>query len=161
MFSMERLLVLGSMVLFAMLVLSFTRSSLSHSESTLNNEALVTGVALSQSMIEEIQSRAFDENTITAAVTTTSGLTSAASLGTESGETTSTNFDDVDDFNSYSRTESLERLGNFYISVDVCYVNYSNPTVKVTSKTFNKRIDVNIYNLYLPDTLSIYKIISY
>jgi len=158
---MERLLVLGGLVLFAILVLSFTRSSLSHTESTLNNEAMVTAVALGQSMIEEIQSRAYDENTIATSIVSTSGLSSSASLGAETGESISTNYDDIDDYDGITRTQSLDRLGNFSISVDVYYINYSNPDVKVTSKTFNKRIDINIYNTYMADTLTINKIISY
>jgi len=161
MFSMERFLVIGGTILLTVLILNFSRSDYNQSTASLNNEAIVTAISICQSMLEEIQTRAFDEATVSTFVTDPSELSNVVLMGKESGEVDSTQFDDVDDFNGYLRTFTLPRLGDFDTSVDIYYIDEANPDNEVFVKTFTKRIDISITNAFLPDTLVINKIISY
>jgi MSHA pilin protein MshD len=118
-----------------------------------------TGIA--QSVLDEIQTRSFDEFTITKPTTSIDSLTSAYMLGPESGEAGPTQFDDVDDFKGYSDNNSTTRLGNYSIAVDVGYVTFANPSAFTNTRTFTKRINIKVYGQYMSDTLSMSHIIAY
>jgi hypothetical protein len=127
----------------------------------INNEAILTATALAQGMIDEISTRAYDEKTKTSGVTVADSLTTSGSLGPDSGESSVSLFDDIDDFNNYTKTSGLQRLGNFVFKVNVYYVQNLLPDTKILTRSFSKRIDVAVYNQYLPDTLKLKTIISY
>ena len=59
----------------------------------------------------------------------------------ESGEVYP-NFDDVDDFNNYTRSDTIPKMGIFNISVSVSYMNDN--FVETTSKTYNKNVTVQV-----------------
>lgn len=59
----QTMLVLGGIVLFSYLILNFNNASISQLNLSLENEAIITATAVGQSIIDEAQSRAFDENT--------------------------------------------------------------------------------------------------
>ena len=88
-------------------------------------------------------------------------------LGPEAGETTTpasfAKFNDIDDYNGYTETDSMGILGAFNIRAKVSYCTKMNPDLPSSVRTFSKRIDVFVYNkyLYLLDTLKLSKVISY
>jgi hypothetical protein len=82
-------------------------------------------------------------------------------MGKDGGESVSTQFDDIDDYNNHTRTDTLNRMGTFNTKVLVYYIDKSNPETKSLTRTFTKRIDVNITNFSLPDTLTFSHIIGY
>lgn len=161
MLSTERLLIIGGLILLSIIVLSYNTTSLEQTSNNLNNEAMITGVSLGQSLLDEISSRAFDENTVSSNVTSPNNLTVPPNLGAEGGESIVTQYDDIDDFNNYPRNDTLQRLGVFNLSTKVYYVNSNSPDIKSNVRTFSKRIDVKISNIYMLDTLSVHKIVSY
>lgn len=161
MLSTERLLIIGGLILLSIIVLSFNTSSLEQTSNNINNEAMITGVSLGQSLLEEISSRAFDEKTVSTNVSSPTDLTVPPNLGKESGEIISTQFDDIDDFDGFSRNDSLPRLGIFNLQSEVYYVDANTPETKSNVRTFNKRIDIKISNIYMADTLTLHKILSY
>lgn len=161
MFSIERIFVTGGIMLLSVLTLIFGSSKSDQIVVNLNNEAIITATALGQSLLEEIESRAFDENTVSTYAEFPNELTSYALLGPESGEINSTQFNDIDDFNNYSNLHTLSRLGDFLIAIEIFYVSPQNPEIKVTSRTFSKRIIINITNPYLLNRIQINKIVSY
>jgi hypothetical protein len=125
------------------------------------SESVIDASGLAQSIIDVIQSKAFDENTITDAVEQLDSLTAADKLGPESGEYKHTEFDDIDDYNNYSTTVSLDRMGDFDINVNVFYVETLNPQTKSSTATYSKKIELSIINYSLIDTLKYYHIVSY
>lgn len=161
MFSVERILVTVGIMLLTVLILNVNQSQNTHSSTVLFNESVISASALAQSMLDEIQSRAFDENTIVSAADAVTDLTVNASLGPDGGESNSTQFDDVDDYDGYGRVDTLTRLGTFNTAVDVYYVTKANPSASSGSRTFVKRIDVFITNAYLADTVKFNHLIAY
>lgn len=146
-------------LIMGILFLNVYSSINTRSDSMMNNEAAITGTAIAQAIINEIKCKAFDQNTVSKAVVKASLLTT--SLGRETGEINSTQFNDVDDYNDYSTADTLNRLGVFYINVNVNYINNMLPDEISNSPTFYKQINICVTNFGLPDTLRFYQIISY
>ncbi len=159
--SSQFLLLAGGILFFTNLVLTFNRSSMSQALVVYENESFIYGESLSQGLIEEIQTRAFDENTVSSMVDSLEKLSPANSLGYESGEDSINQFDDIDDFNNYVFTDSLSGQGNFVINVSVYYINTYLPDVKSNFPTFSKRVDISMDNPYLQGTVRVSKIFSY
>jgi len=157
----QQILAIGAIVLLSFIVLSYGNTSNGMLETAFFNEGVISGSALAQSLMEEIQSRAFDEATISQAVTSVNDLTSSYSLGPDNGESNISSFDDVDDYNGYTKTDSLSRMGNFTLSVDIYYVEELNPEVKSLSKTFSKRIDVEVANSAVSNSITYSNVVSY
>ncbi len=161
MHSGQNFLVIGSIVLFSMLIISFYQGENYRTATTIYSDALLSSSGIGQSLLSEILMRKFDENTINDTLETPSELTTSGSLGTDSGESAVISYDDVDDFDGYTQIDSLSILEAFTTNVEVYYVNPSQPDVKTSTRTFYKRIDIGISNSYLTDTTKFYYIISY
>ena len=159
----QQLLTIAAIMIFTLFALSANSSQLNQSSTTYFNEAILVAADLGQSLIEEIHSKAFDENTILGAVDTAVNLTAPNLLSHDSDEglnnyegyakthgyDASTTFDDVDDYNGFSRDYTDKLLDNFTTSVKVYYVNPSNPSTISNLSTFAKKVEVTISNPYL------------
>jgi hypothetical protein len=154
-------LLAGGILFFTNLVLTFNRTSMSQALVVYENESFIYGESLSQGLIEEIQTRAFDENTISATVDSVEGLSSVNGLGYDSGEDAMNKFDDIDDFNNFTFTDSLSGHGNFDVNISVYYINNYLPDVQSSLPTFSKRVDISMDNPYLQGTVKVSKIFSY
>ena len=159
--SPQFLLLAAGILFFTNLVLTFNRTSASQGLVVYENESFIYGESLSQGLIEEIQTRAFDENTVSGYVDFPEELTFADSLRHEGGENQVNEFDDIDDFNNYTYIDSLSGRGNFVVKVSVYYINISSPNVKSSLPTFSKRVDISMDNPYLQGTVTVSKIFSY
>ena len=155
------LLAIAGVILLSNLILNVHKANTERMIATYTSESVIDASGLAQSIIDMIQSKAFDENTIKAAVWQLDSLTAANKLGPESGEYKHTEFDDIDDYNNYTATVSLDRMGDFDINVNVFYVNPLNPQIKSSTATYSKRIELSIINYSLLDTLKYHHIVSY
>ena len=161
--SAQFLLLAGGIIFFTNLVLTFNKTSMSQALVMYENESFIYGESLGQRFIEEIQTRSFDENAISGMVDSPEDLTPVIQLGADGSEngTNKSTFDDIDDFNSFTYTDSLSGHGNFVINVSVYYINNYLPDVQSSLRTFSKRVDISIDNPYLQGTVQISKIFSY
>lgn len=158
---MQQLLVIGALIILGSLVLTFNRSTQNVNTNNYFNIALIDATASAQSLIEGIQTKAFDETTVSASVSSTSELTPTASLGRDAGETVTTQFDDVDDYKNYTEVDSFQQFGAFSLSVQVNYVQKYSPETISSTPTFLKKVDVTVTNPFLVDSLTLSRIISY
>jgi hypothetical protein len=161
--NIQQLLTICGIVIFTMFTLTSNSARLKQTSSSSFNEAILVAADLGQSLIEEIHSKAFDEQTVLNAIDTVIDLTSTLSIGYETGEglnnyngyakthgyDESTTFDDVDDYNDFSRDYPDKLLDNFNIAVKVYYVSLDNPSIKSNVQTFAKKVDITISNPYL------------
>ena len=154
-------LTIAGVILLSNLILNVHKANTNRMLANYTSESVIDASGLAQSIIDMIQSKAFDENTVSKAVWYPDSLTTAIKLGPESGEYMHTDFDDIDDYNNYSTTISLERMGDFDINVKVFYVSIPNPQVKSSIPTYSKKIELSIINYSLLDTLQYHHIISY
>ncbi len=157
----QQLLTIAAIVLLSVLIINVNQASNQRLTAMYSNEAVLTGTGIAESMIDEIESKAFDQNTVNKSVSDVSELTGVYNLGPELGETNSLNFNDVDDYNDYITTDSLERMGTFHIKVSVAYIKTMDPSIETNSRTFTKKISVFVTNKNLSDTLKLYDAVSY
>lgn len=155
------LLTIAGILLLSNLILNVHRANTERMIATYTSESVINASGLAQSIIDEIQTKAFDENTITTAVSKTELLTPVKNLGPETGEVKNTDFDDIDDYNNYTTKITLDRMGDFDLKVKIFYINTSNPYNKSSSSTFSKHVEVLVTNYSLLDTLKFNHIISY
>lgn len=125
--------------------------------------------SLATSEIQRATGLAFDQNTVTAPVTSTSALTAAGALGVETGEvdTVEDAFNDFDDYNNFHKWIKADtiffRSADFYIHSKVDYVTITgNAIVTSSSPTYTKRIVVYVSSPYMgTDTITASTLYSY
>ena len=154
-------LTIAGLILLSNLILNVHKANTGRMIATYTSESVIDASGLAQSIIDMIQSKAFDENTITDAAWELDSLTAVNKLGPESGEYKHTDFDDIDDYNNYSTRISLDRMGDFDINVKVFYISFLNPKIKSSTITYSKKIELSIINYSLLDTLKYHHIVSY
>ncbi len=131
---------IAALGMLTFVILNSNKTSLSTLDSITYNKGLIAANSLALSLFNEISSKAYDENTITG-TTIVSANDFSPNLQAESGETYP-NFDDVDDYNNYSRTEIIPQIGKFNIRVKVEYIRDN--LVKTTARTYNKNVTIII-----------------
>ena len=157
----QMMLSIVAMIFLSMLILNVHSSTSDKLIILYSNESVIEATGIVQAMFEEIQTKAFDENTTTTPAKERDLLTSAFSLGKETGEVACNDFDDIDDYNNYTLTDTANVMGTFNLEVFVNYVEETSPYDTTSEKTFMKRIDISISNESLPTTLTFNKLISY
>lgn len=132
---------LGAMMLLSVIMLRVNTANLTNEAIRDDAQYGVLANSIATSIIEEAQSKAFDEKTDTTNVTALTQLSSV--LGPESGETEST-FDDFDDYNGFTKRDTSMPSTVFDVSCQVVYVTPDNIKGSTSNRTWNKKIVVTI-----------------
>jgi len=132
---------LGAMMLLSTIMLRVNTANLTNESIRDDAQFGVLATSIATSIIEEAQSKAFDEKTDTMNVTARTQLTSV--LGPETGETEDT-FDDFDDYNGFTKRDSTMPSATFDISCQVVYVEPGNILGSTSNRTWNKKLIVTI-----------------
>jgi len=151
----QMLLVLGALVIFSMLALSMNSSILTSTETSIETESIRTATDVAQSMTSEITSKEFDLAVTNGTLDDIMDLTAPYSLGPAWNESYP-NYNDVDDFDDFSKTVTTPRLGDFTINVEVKYVPRNNPDQVVYYRTKMKRIKVVVNGPSLENPVTVY-----
>ncbi|NOZ61468.1 MAG: hypothetical protein GXO74_07280 [Calditrichaeota bacterium] len=159
---MQNFLLIGAFVILGILILSINSTIFVTNKAITENEVHITGIGLGQALIEEITSRSFDENTTgSKRVASPSQLTGVDNLSKETGEPP---FDDVDDYNNFSKKVDTPRIEGYVINVKVGYANPLTQRNFISTKTYLKRIEVTVKNpkyMHNPDSLILATVVSY
>ena len=156
-------LTIAAFVLLSTIMVGFYRNLARSGDTVVDAQSGIAELTLATTYMELSQGLAFDEATIDSYYTAAqiNALTSPSSLGPNnpppSGEPTEagfSTFDDIDDLNSFSITDSSFRgiSGIYRTTFSVSYVNPSNLSQVSTTRTFCKRVDMSIWRLYPPAT---------
>ncbi len=148
----QLLLTMGGMFLLALVVLRVNNNFLRTSDIMYNTKYGVLAVSLATSVIEEANGKKFDANTDTSAVEDESYLTSPSGLGPKYGEVYP-NFNDFDDFNNYTKTDSTLPSAVFNIKCRVVYMEPSgNKLIEVNKRTWYKKLEVMVTSKAMKST---------
>jgi hypothetical protein len=149
------MLTLGSFILLSTILVAFY-GNLAVGETTVSNaQAGINELTYATTYMELANGLAFDEFTVDSFVTTAniSRLTDPAYLGRENpaptpepNEVGFTTFDDIDDLNNFGIS------GVFKTTFKVKYVDPLDLNLVKTTRTFVKRIDMNVVRLYPAST---------
>ena len=145
--NIQSMLAIGSLFLLSMVSLNFNSALLQSNTAEIENKVYLTAFSLADDLIEEIKQKNFDEKTLVFPTVNRSTLTQTASLGPESEAYPY--FDDIDDYNNFSRDADAPHSESYHISAKVYYVSESDPDSKSTNQTFHKRVDVTVSSPYL------------
>jgi len=158
------LITIGALLLLSLVILRVNRGFLNTDSVLLDSKLGVLATSVATSLMEEANSKAFDQNTDTVSVNSLTSLSST--LGPESGETYP-NFNDFDDFNGLHIIDSTMPSAKFIVDCKVEYVTPSNPDSAVGNRTWHKKLTVEVSSPSLlgqddkPDTLRMSTIYSY
>jgi hypothetical protein len=145
----QTMLVLGALVIFSLLLPSLNGSLLYSDRTITSTNAELTAIALSQKFLAEASTKVFDKVCLTSHPTHASDMTAVASLGKDTGETYP-NFNDVDDYDNLSLTDSTSLPSVLYTITATCdYVDPANPDNISSSPTFVKKLRITVTGPYL------------
>jgi hypothetical protein len=137
-----------------MISLRFNSSALENATVEVENKVYLTAFSLADDLIEEIKQKAFDAATVKFPTTNPSDLTPANSLGHGYWEVYP-NYNDIDDYNGFTKTISVPHAENYNVSCQVCYVSETNPNTKVMTQTFYKKTEVTVTSPYLKNPVKL------
>ncbi len=184
----QMLTVVFALVLLGVVTLVINQMLADKAQVMLQAEASLTAISLGQTMLDEIKTKSYDAVTAPSGsiyppdggtkVYDSSAFTSPSGLGPSGTESHNVplpespdtvypfksiqNYNDVDDYNHYSRYVYSSVLGTFFITDTVYYVIESSPDMQSTTQTFFKKIVVTIthpnmsYPLQLSD-IAVYR----
>lgn len=154
----QMIMVIGAMMLLSAIVLRVNSGNLNNESIRDQAQYAVLATSIATSIIEEAQSKAFDQFTDTNSVSVLTQLSSV--LGPETGESEDT-FNDFDDYNGFTNRDSTMPSAIFDIKCQVVYVDPSNILGSTASRTWHKKINVTITSPFSPDTFKTSSIFSY
>lgn len=152
--SAHSLLSMGSMLILSLTSMNFNSSVLENSTVQIENKVALTAFSLADDLIEEIKGKSFDEVTKPFPVSNPANLTPADSLGPETGETYK-EFDDIDDYNGYSKSVNAPHAEDYRVVCLVQYVDGDNPDVVSSTQTFYKKVTVTVTSPYMKNSVSL------
>jgi hypothetical protein len=143
-------LTIGAMALLAVISLRFNTTLLQNRTTEIENKVYLTAFSLADDLIEEIKQKAFDEKTVEWKALPADQLSPSSSFGpVDPGESTSTTFDDIDDYHGYQKAVSLPHVENYSVFSTIDYVTASNPDLTSSSQSYFKRVTVRVTSPYL------------
>lgn len=182
----QMMLAVMAMSLLGLIILSANSSLLDNEQVVMDSEFGVASISLATSLMEEVLGKAFDEACADTTVGTINDLTPIISLGPDASEvyrstdSSSTDFDDVDDFQSFwiefvadtSKPKIATYRGNargfradYFVKSKVEYVTAGSGVAildgSAGARTWHKKLTVTVTSPSSTDTLVFPTIISY
>lgn len=164
------LLAIGGILLFGMFLKSSNNLMTSNSQVVASNEYYVAAISIAQSVIDEAKLEAFDSRTVSGTVSSPSLLTRWDSLGQDgvgektpvpdtaisTGFASASKFNDMDDFNGYTRVVNTSRAEGYKVTVKVSYASPTFPdSVYSAARSYCKLMTVAVWSKYMSDTLKL------
>ncbi len=127
----------------------------------LQSEYELNAVSLIEGVFRQAWLKSFDENTISSYPDSIpEAFTAAGSLGPESGEVYP-NFDDIDDFDDLTITDTANNGMAYAMKISVGYVNASDKDTFLGSTSTLKRMNVTLSSVYLRNDITFSRIYPY
>lgn len=147
--SIQSLLAIGAIALFALISIRFNSSVLQNQTVEIENKVYLTAFSLADDLIEEIKQKAFDEFTVKMKVITEGSLTLPENFGVDSGEdaTNHNTFDDIDDYDGYSVDINLPHAEDYEVISKITYCDSLGNDISTAS--FFKKITVTTSSPYM------------
>lgn len=160
----------GFFVLLIVVVISANRMINESTVSTGEGDAINLSVDIARAVVNEAYRKIFDEKWIDSVYQAATEYTSVSLLGPETGEKFTlpdvvpyksyAMYDDVDDYNGYSRIVDAGSMKGFKVTVQVYYIDQST-YAKTSTQTYLKRVDVSVeHSTYLQKKVTYSSVIT-
>jgi len=153
------ILTMGAMIFLSAIVLRVNTVTLINTDTQYNSKFDILATSIGNTMIEEISKKAFDENSLSSTLTKTNELTNKNQLGPD-GETYS-QFDDIDDYDGYSYSDSTLPSAIFDVVCSVDYVKDTEPDKIDNQRQWTKKITVKVSSKSMEDVVTVSTLYSY
>ena len=153
----QMLLVLGAMAILSLTSLTINTVLVGQTTAVLEAEAGLNAISIAQTMIDEIMTKAYDAYTVSNKAYSANSFTASNALGCNSTEASNVSqpdvatpfksfkyYNDVDDYNNYTRTAATTLMGNFAVVDTVIYVVETKPDQKSNTQTYHKKVIVTV-----------------
>lgn len=150
----QTMITIGAMLLLAVTVLRVNQGFNNTTNVLTESKLRVLAVSVATSIIEEATSKSFDNNSDTVSLSATSSLTAVNSLGLDGSENSANHktLNDFDDYKCYKTNPMIDSIRifsntpkmQFKAFIDVYYINPTTPTVKSTTPTWHKKMDIKV-----------------
>ena len=162
----------ATLVVLATLVLNANRLIVEGEKDIVKGEAFDLAVSYAQALLTEISRKQFDAGTVSGGQST-GNFTGSGSLGPSSSELSQIDpwpdvapfksiaaYNDADDYHGYQRSVDTDVIRGLNLWVEVYYVNSWAPDTKTTSKTYFKRVIVNVQHTTFLNTVSFSSLVT-
>jgi len=157
--NIQSLTTIGAIALFSLISIRFNATVLENTTVEVQNKVYLTAFSLADDLLEEIKQKAFDEQTVVFRSINPEELTPLNQFAPQfrdPGETSNPlTWDDIDDYNGYSKDISLPHAEGFHVASTVTYVSAANPDQNSSTQTFFKRVQISVTSPYLSHTVTL------
>lgn len=136
----QLILSFASLIILSTVIIITNRSSIDLQDERIEARNLYQSVNAAKNLFEEIKSKIFDEKIISMISINRDSLTPNSLLGPDNE--TYPQFDDIDDYNGFTKELYLEGGKTYTLRVQVNYVNENNPDFLSSTPTFYKLVTV-------------------
>lgn len=136
----QLILLFASLIILSTVIIITNRSSIDLQDERIEARNLYQSVNAAKNLFEEIKSKIFDEKIISMISINRDSLTPNSLLGPDNE--TYSQFDDIDDYNGFTKELYLEGGKTYTLRVQVNYVNENNPDFLSSTPTFYKLVTV-------------------
>jgi hypothetical protein len=165
----QTMLSIATLVALTIMVVTSQRYLIEGQKESVEAECFDLATSQCEALLAEISRKKFDASAVYTYYQSPSDFTLYSQLGPNTTERnmvtpwpdikpykSNTSFDDVDDFHTYQRTVNTDLVSGIRLTVQVYYVESTNPETKVYHNTYLKRIVVTAtHSTYLqPITFS-------
>ncbi|PIS27824.1 MAG: hypothetical protein COT43_08540 [Candidatus Marinimicrobia bacterium CG08_land_8_20_14_0_20_45_22] len=157
----ELLILLGAIAIFGRYTLTINAARYNNEFWIIACESQTMAASIADGVIEAVAIKEFDEATVnTVLLGGLNSLTDPTALGAESGEVYP-NFDDIDDFNDFSMSDTAVNGIQFEISTTVGYVSEDDLVNFQSDQTYIKRLNVTVSSEHISKPVTISRAFSY
>jgi len=159
----QMILTIGAMILLGSVIIMVNSNILTTEDVLYDSNFEILATSISSSIIEEANKKYYDDATDTTVVTLKNDFTAPDDLGIETGEDPKDiqTWDDFDDFNGYTYSDSSMPSAIFDVKCEVVYVDPSDINKASNSKEWSKKIIVKVSSVSMKDTIVQSSIFSY
>ena len=181
------LTVMGALALLSLLMLTINSMIVTQTTSNLESEATLNAISLAQSLIDEVMTKAYDDSmyipnppyskTSPKRIWDTTGFTPASAMhpsATEAAQVPQpdhlmTNasyhselyYSAIGDYSGYVREVITPVMGTFRLTVTVNYADESHPDQNTPTRSYFKKITVNVTHLNMSHPFSLTDVAVY
>ncbi|MEJ5304455.1 MAG: hypothetical protein WHV63_00795 [Ignavibacteria bacterium] len=141
--SSQLIILIASLILLSTIIILTNRANIETKDEKIEARNLYHSVNEAKNLFEEMRSKIFDEKLISMTSINRDSLTNTSMLGPDNE--IYPEYDDIDDYNGYSRELNLENSKFYTLQVTVNYVKEDNPDIISSSPTFYKLVTIKCF----------------
>ena len=157
----EMIILVGAIAILGRYSLTVNSVLLNSELNILQSGYELNAILICDNLFNQVWLLAYDQNTVLSqAKSIPASFTSANSLGSETGEVYS-DFNDIDDYNNYTTTDTTIDGMTYTVSVGVGYVEINDKDTIVPTQTTLKKMTVTVVSDYLRNDISFSRLYPY